>query len=256
MDVQDIAPGQDFTEAIDKTISGCPAVVVVIGPRWVADLKQRGNNEDFVRQEVSTALRRRAAVIPVLVGGATMPSASELPESLAALSRRQAVEIRDARFDDDVKLLVGALQKVRGVAPVTSGLRRKTWLWIALAAMLVVVIGAGAFWWMGRRGPDVSGIWIADMQKPGRRPFRVRLELMSAEGELTGSVHYPTGDGTIQNGKLVESRLTFFTTHTPQFGSEPVTIRWNGTIDGNLIRFNESDDSGVAHGVAHRRAAP
>ena len=86
----------------------------------------------------------------------------------------------------------------------------------------------------------------------GARDLRLtngKIATMDARGSTVGEI-------TIQNGKLVESRLTFFTTHTPQFGSEPVTIRWNGTIDGNLIRFNESDDSGVAHGVAHRRAAP
>ena len=39
MDVQDIAPGQDFADAIEKTISACQAVVVVIGPRWAENLK-------------------------------------------------------------------------------------------------------------------------------------------------------------------------------------------------------------------------
>ena len=42
MDVQDIVPGQDFAQAIENTISACQAVIVLIGPRWVADLKQRG----------------------------------------------------------------------------------------------------------------------------------------------------------------------------------------------------------------------
>ena len=56
LDVQDIAPGQDFAEAIEKTISDCQAVVVVIGPRWAADLKSRGGGEDLVQHEISVAL--------------------------------------------------------------------------------------------------------------------------------------------------------------------------------------------------------
>src|SRR3954468_12345401 len=88
MDVQDIAPGQDFAESIEQTISSCQAVIVVIGPRWAADLKERSGGEDFVRHEVAVALRRKVTVIPVLVGGAAMPSARDLPEGLTALSRR------------------------------------------------------------------------------------------------------------------------------------------------------------------------
>src|SRR5215831_3485716 len=34
MDVEDIAPGQDFADKIEATISACQAVVVVIGPEW------------------------------------------------------------------------------------------------------------------------------------------------------------------------------------------------------------------------------
>ena len=89
MDVQDIAPGQDFAAAIENTISACQAVVVVIGPRWVSDLQERAGRDDFVLQEVGAALRRNATVIPVLVGGAAMPSAAELPAGIAQLSRRQ-----------------------------------------------------------------------------------------------------------------------------------------------------------------------
>jgi len=46
MDVQDITPGQDFADAIEQTISACQAVIVIIGPRWVADLKARAGTED------------------------------------------------------------------------------------------------------------------------------------------------------------------------------------------------------------------
>src|SRR5689334_11212532 len=84
MDVQDIVPGNDCAEAIEKTISACQAVVVVIGPRWAADLKERAGGDDFVLHEVSSALRRNITVIPVLVGGARMPSPSELPEHIKA----------------------------------------------------------------------------------------------------------------------------------------------------------------------------
>ena len=256
LDVQDIAPGQDFAEAIEKTISACQAVVVVIGPRWAADLKARGGGEDLVRHEISVALRRNVSVIPVLVGGATMPSTAELPENLAALSRRQALEIRDARFDDDVKVLADVLRQVRGLAPVAARLRYGSWAWILFAAVLLGVT-AGAVLWKQRQGTDrkgfdISGTWIAEMQNPNQGQFQVHLDLAGADGRLTGKVGYPTGDGAIQDGKLENGRLAFFTVHTPQFASKPAAIHWTGIIEGNVIRFTAADDNGIARGTARR----
>jgi len=260
LDVQDIAPGQDFAQAIERTITECNAVVVVIGRRWVQALQERGEAEDFVREEVSAALRRGTSVIPVLVGGAMMPSAAELPQSLAALSRRQAVEIRDARFDDDVKVLIEALQKIKGMPVASEHRRRKTWQWILLAAVCVAAV-AGAVLWKQRAGPEkpyvqtfhIAGTWVAEMQKPGQKTFRVKLNLSGANGKLIGTVEYPTGGATIQEGKLENGNISFFTVHTPDFASEPATIRWTGAIESNEIRLAEADDSGVAQGRARRQ---
>jgi hypothetical protein len=251
MDVQDIAPGQDFAEAIEATIAACQAVVVLIGPRWISDLNERAGREDFVRHEVSVALRRNITVIPVLVGGSTMPSPAELPDSLAGLSRRQALQIRDTSFEEDAKLLAATLQKLPGLsAAPTRGLPKRR-AWGVLAAALVVV-AAGLLMWHRQPAFNIDGIWIAELKKANQRPFRVRLELAGASGKLIGTVTYPTGGAAIQDGTFVRDRLTFFTVHVPQFASEPATIRWTGVIEGNLIRFTAADDNGLASGLAHR----
>jgi hypothetical protein len=49
-------------------------------------------------------------VIPVLVQGAVMPSAAELPTPLARLARRNAIELSDARWDCDADRLIRALE--------------------------------------------------------------------------------------------------------------------------------------------------
>jgi hypothetical protein len=65
---------------------------------------------DYVRLEVETALGNAGVtVIPVLVGGARMPLSDELPESVRALSRRNALEVSDLRWRYDVGRLVGTL---------------------------------------------------------------------------------------------------------------------------------------------------
>jgi len=251
MDVDNISPGQDFAEAIESTISTCQALVAVIGPRWVTDLKQRAGREDFVCHEVSVALRRNVTVIPVLVGGGTMPSPAELPESLAALSRRQALEIRDTRFDDDAKLLVTALRRVPGITPVRASALSKAWSWILIAAVLLLTV-VGLWLWSERPRFDINGVWIAEMKKPNQPAYRVRLDLAGGTQGLIGTVRYPTGEGAIHTGRLEGNQLTFYTVHVPQFSSEPATIRWIGVVDGNLIRFTAADDNGVASGIAHR----
>jgi TIR domain/Sel1 repeat len=116
MDIDQIEPGEDFVEVINQKVSATRTVIVLIGRQWLsatdADGQRRLDDpEDFVRVEVSAALERRVKVIPVLVGGATMPKLQQLPEALASLSRRNAIEISDTRFHHDVDRLIEALEK-------------------------------------------------------------------------------------------------------------------------------------------------
>lgn len=94
MDIDGIAPGEDFVEVIDTKLAGCDAVVALIGHDWSTCTDGNGrrrldNREDFVRRELTAALKRRIRVIPVLVGGASMPSSDSVPEELVALLRRR-----------------------------------------------------------------------------------------------------------------------------------------------------------------------
>ncbi len=258
MDVQDIQPGQNFQQAIEQTISSCDHVLAVIGPRWLEILKAReSQREDFVRHEVSAALKRGATVIPVLVGGATMPSADQLPPELADFSRCQAVEIRDNRFDEDAGRLVTFLAGGDAADTVNIlGLRVQRRVLAAALGVIALAIIGGLFW---LRAPAVQttidGDWIADLQKPGQPAYQIRLTLSVTGDQVIGSVNYPTGDGQILDGRLADSQLTFRTSHVPQFESQPATVRFQGQVDGDTIRLTTSDDNGVATGVARRAAA-
>jgi hypothetical protein len=95
-------------------------LLAVIGPRWLSVANKDGKRRiddpnDFVRLEIAAALRRDVRVIPVLVEGATMPSAEELPEDIKALARRQAHELSDRRWDYDADQLFDVLEKVPGI---------------------------------------------------------------------------------------------------------------------------------------------
>lgn len=115
MDVVDIEPGRDFRHAIDRQLASCGVLLAVIGKAWLDVKDESGRRRlddpaDFVRIETATALKRDIPVIPVLVQGAKMPKAEQLPQDLADLAYRNAAEITHARWDSDVQLLIKALR--------------------------------------------------------------------------------------------------------------------------------------------------
>lgn len=115
MDVAGIDPGVDFRQAIDKNVSGCGVLLAVIGPSWATIVGHDGtrrldNPEDYVRLEISSALKRGIPVIPVLVHDARMPALDQLPEDLKDLRYRNSVELTHARWNSDVTLLIDALK--------------------------------------------------------------------------------------------------------------------------------------------------
>jgi TIR domain len=118
-DVETLEGGVDFVEAINKAVGDCAALILVVGPNWLHVTDARGkrrldNPDDFVRMELAVALARKIRVIPVLVEGAQMPSADELPDDLRAVTRRQAIEVTDSRFESEIEEVIRALESVLG----------------------------------------------------------------------------------------------------------------------------------------------
>jgi TIR domain len=111
-DVDSIRPGDDFAAALEAAVGACAVLLAVIGPQWLAGEGDAGRRledpQDWVRLEIEAAIRRRVRIIPVLVDGARMPSASELPPSLQSLVGRQAVTLSPASLD--TRRLVSVLE--------------------------------------------------------------------------------------------------------------------------------------------------
>lgn len=272
MDIQDIRPGQNFAASIEDTIATCDCVIAVIGPRWLETVQERAQaHDDFVRHEIGAALKRRVTVIPVLVGGARMPAAADLPPELADLSLRNAVEIRDERFDDDVATLETFLASELHLADIPekgTRVRRAGTLRFAIPLLLIVLASAGYFLLRPagteavhtpapgpEPAPVIDGDWVAEMQKPGQRPFRIRLTFQRVGESIGGMARYPTGDAPMHDVALKGRTLTFYTTHTPQFASAPAVIRFQAEVKDDHIQLMSTDDGGVATGVAARPAA-
>lgn len=114
-DVDSIQLGDDFVEVITRAVGSCDVLLALIGGNWLTVTDTKGGRRlddpaDFVRLEIEAALSRNVRVIPILVDGAAMPRTDELPESLAGLGRRQALELSPSRFETDTNRLLQVLE--------------------------------------------------------------------------------------------------------------------------------------------------
>ena len=79
-DHEGINPGADFFEVIKKKLAESKCALIIIGPNWLSELKDRNSKgvKDFVEIEVRTALESGMKIIPVLVLNAQLLTATDL----------------------------------------------------------------------------------------------------------------------------------------------------------------------------------
>lgn len=114
MNIDTLAPGVDFVEVLDRTISSCAVLLAIIGKRWLKATDKEGrlllsNPEDFVRVESGFALKRNIRVVPLLVDGAKMPSPANVPEALVSLTTRHALRVSDVGFRPTIDRLIESI---------------------------------------------------------------------------------------------------------------------------------------------------
>ncbi len=125
LDVEDIHPGMKWLEEIKARSESSGVFLALIGPAWMPTLTQRlragllDTTEDVVKQEIEFALSRgsRIAVVPVLVGGASMPQADRLPKSMRGLGAMEAVTLRHDSFSRDVEHLIAKIGQIGSHIP-------------------------------------------------------------------------------------------------------------------------------------------
>jgi hypothetical protein len=173
-DVDCIEPGQDFVDEIDRAVGSCEVLLALIGTRWLSGHDDRDRPrleaaDDYVRLEIEAALHREVRVIPVLVDGAPMPRAADLPPSLVHLVRRQAFELSPGRFNSDAANLFGVLERIlpedpvqpsgsrgvgRGSSPGPRRHRRRRGVVLVGAALAVAIIISAVFLWPSGNQPQ------------------------------------------------------------------------------------------------------
>ena len=121
LDVDSIPTAVDFRVYLRHQIERCAALLVIVGPRWLAtspgaSLPRLHEEGDLVRAEIETALQAGVPVVPVLVQRAAMPPERSLPSALKEFAFRNAAAARpDPDFRRDMDRLIATLRSEYGL---------------------------------------------------------------------------------------------------------------------------------------------
>lgn len=273
-DVDDIRPGEDFVKAIESHMQAVDVVLVMIGPRWLtasADgIRRLDDPRDYVRQEIVAALGSGRPLIPLLVGGATMPAEDSLPGALAPLARRQAVVLSDAGWRGDVDRLVKHLREhipSQGVAVGADEQVRRSGphhALLGLVGLIAIVAVLGAVMMQRPSTPpmpvvppavmkpavDISGRWTATVKYDWGDQHDETFEFKYLGSSLHGTATYLKGRLTIEQAKLDGEWLNFVTRSQEMMGDnqpwKEVTHRYLGQVTPETIRFTLETSGGYS----------
>jgi hypothetical protein len=277
MDLDTIMGGDNFETVIEEKISQCDVLLAVIGERWLTITGVDGSRrldmaDDFVRLEIAKALERGVRVIPVLVGGATMPHQDDLPNDLRPLSFHQAMDLRDAHFHADAEQLMDELNKT--VPSIKSRPRKlkSNRLALAVSSVLAVAVIVGGILVFRQMKPaipsaqavnpiatdksespekgsaDVNGKWKATVKYdwPGAI-YDETFNFEVAGSELSGTASLLGVDRGIFDGKIEGGQVRFMTKSLTTMDDKTYQDQhyYKGTVAGDTIRFSMLTDSSV-----------
>ncbi len=147
LDVSGNRGAENFIDRINHEIADCRVFVCLIGPDWLAPGDGEGGEakprlhqkSDLVRSEIESAILRGKEILPIRVGGAPMPTANDLPDTMFTLPAKHARHLRaDKHRDSDLAAItadVRRLIKGQRVNPLKVWRERA---WIVLGALVAV----------------------------------------------------------------------------------------------------------------------
>lgn len=144
MDRADIEHGQRWRDEVNAQIAAADMFVALIGRTWLETLRMRTGGDDVLRTELHSALEQKKQIIPVLVDGAVMPDARDLPPELHGLAEYQALSLTAETVDRAMLSLLGLIKPGWRVAASWGLGQLLGWM-----LGLLILIGALAFFgWM------------------------------------------------------------------------------------------------------------
>ena len=160
-DIEDIKGGSQFAKDIEVQLESTDAVIVLMGPNWLsitnADGKTRLEAEDdWVSQEIITAIKKGIQLFPVLIEGTVLPRKNELPEKLAPLLDYNAITISDRNWEADV-LGLGKIISL-GISTANEKILRRVLIFIyfTIGGSLIYSAGRIALNTIHNKTPSIS----------------------------------------------------------------------------------------------------
>ena len=146
MDVEEIAPGQDFVQVLEDQVGACDVFLALIGRQWIEDARL-GDERDFVSIEIEAALARTETLtIPILLDGAAPPDEADLPGALKPLARRQFARLTHEGFRMEAQALIGAIGRIEAAAKPPPAKPNRSLKRLAPLLALPLIAGLG---WLG-----------------------------------------------------------------------------------------------------------
>lgn len=249
MDVDSIALGRDFREVLQERLATCDLMLVLIGPDWLSGTDRTGrrrldNPADYVCLEIAAALERKIPIAPLLLQGAQMPTAEQLPESIRELAYRNGFELSHNRWDSDVQELMKRLGlAARADAPPSEGPaplappvpaaaqpRKKAWIAIGAVALLALAVAGGGF--LYRDQPEAAPetkVAAAPAADRAKAPEPTHLfDAADSQLRISTANTYASRPFTVENLDLDKDfRIDFQVRSTRNGGSTRYGIAWN-----------------------------
>ncbi len=271
MDVDDIPPGADFAAHIDAKVGSCDALIAVIGKNWLdarnADGQLRlSDPNDFVALELALALQRKILVIPVLVGGATMPTPAELRSDLRGLAGRNALTLHERDFQRDLDSLVRTLQRIPGlretVAPSDprAEVRRRLLRRLRWKLPVIFLLVSFAVWWQWRQEQKIrdktealtraavgfTGVWAGEVVYSWGARYKEEFLFQPEGGRLFGTASFLGSKRGIEDGKVEGNSISFVVRFEEVSGDvtrERKNYYW-GRLEDGVVVLRLQDDRG------------
>lgn len=106
----ELAPGERYPDELRAELAASDVVLAVIHDEWLDDFDVE-RRMDWVRFELSTALRDMKTVIPVLLEGATQPAYDRLPADVAEIAMLESTPLRSTEYQADIAKLTAAIER-------------------------------------------------------------------------------------------------------------------------------------------------
>jgi tetratricopeptide (TPR) repeat protein len=126
LDHRSLEPAEPWPDRLRQEAAGADILIVLIGAQWLTvqddeGIRRLDHPDDWVRQEIETAVANKRVVLPLLVDGASPLKKSAFvtaaTKGIATIADLQGLSLESRRWDEDFQRLLRTLQQ-HGVGAV------------------------------------------------------------------------------------------------------------------------------------------